>query len=278
MNNEILVIGATGKTGRRVAERLTNLSIPVRMGSRNANPAFDWDNPNTWKEVLTGIEKVYVTFQPDIAIPTAADAISKFVMEAKNAGVKKLVLLSGRGEKEAEVCEDIVRNSGIDWTVVRASWFMQNFSEGIFLDSILAGQMVLPNLKAKEPFVDVDDIADVVVAALTNDVHSQKTYSLTSPGLLSFKDATSLIAAATNKPIQYSEVSMEEYTGMLRSYQIPEGVIGLIEYLFTEVLDGRNEFVTTDVEEVLNRKPTSFEDYIKKTIKTGVWNKQLVSQ
>lgn len=272
MSNKTLVLGASGKTGRRVLERLKNQNIPSHIGSRSAMPPFDWDNAATWPSVLAGIDKVYISFQPDLAVPQAAAAIQEFVVQAKKAGVQKLVLLSGRGEKEAEQCEDIVKQSGLDWTIVRASWFMQNFSENFLLDSILTGQVVIPEVKAKEPFVDADDIADVVVEALTNDLHSGKTYSLTGPELLSFEQATSFIAEAINKPLQFSSVSIEEYTTMLRSYQLSEDFIWLIQYLFTTVLDGRNEFITQDVEMVLKRKPTSFTAYIAKTNATGIWN------
>jgi len=274
MSNEILVLGATGKTGKRVVERLTKQNRSVRIGSRTAKIPFDWEQPATWPSVLAGIEKVYITYQPDLSVPQAVDTIKQFVEETKKAGVQKLVFLSGRGEKEAEQCEVIVQQSGLDWTIVRASWFMQNFSESFLLDSILTGEVVIPQVKAKEPFVDADDIADVVVAALTNDLHSGKTYSLTGPELLSFEQATALIAEAIDKPILFSSVSMNDYTAMLRSYELPENFIWLIQYLFTEVLDGRNEFVTTDVEAVLKRKPASFAEYIIKTNITGIWNHQ----
>lgn len=272
MGNKILVLGGTGKTGRRVTERLAKLNLPIRLGSRNANPAFDWENPLTWENALKGIQKVYITFQPDLVIPSAAEVIQSFVEHSKKAGVEKLVLLSGRGEKEAQVCENIVISSGIDWTIVRASWFMQNFSESFFLDSILASHLIVPKVKALEPFTDADDIADVVVASLTNNLHSQKTYELTGPELLSFEKITTLISASLNRKIIFQEVSMEEYADMLKSYQVPDDFIWLITYLFTEVLDGRNESVTNDIEKVLKRKPTSFQTYIDKALKTNIWN------
>lgn len=272
MSNEILVIGGTGKTGRRVAERLTNLNVPVRIGSRNAAIPFDWDNEITWLAALQDIKKAYITFPPDLAVPGSSEKIALLVQAAKEAGVQKLVLLSGRGEEEAQLCERKVIESGLDYTIVRASWFMQNFSEGYFLESILAGHFVLPKINALEPFTDADDIADVVVASLINDEHSKKIYELTGPELLSFKEATFLISSAINRPIVYEEINMEEYRALLKSYELPEDIIWLITYLFSEVLDGRNESVTNDVEKVLARKPTSFKSYAEKTIKTGIWN------
>ena len=274
MSNTILVLGGTGKTGRRVVERLTKFKLPNTIGSRNGNPAFDWENDSTWSDVLKDIDKVYITFQPDLAVPTAIESISKFVAIAKILGVKQLVLLSGRGENEAQVCENIVINSGLDWTIIRASWFMQNFSENFLLDSILSNEVILPTIRALEPFVDTDDIADVVVASLTDNKHSKKIYELAGPELLSFESATSQIAAALNRKISYQEISINDYVGVLKSYQLPDDFIWLIKYLFTEVLDGRNESLTNDLENILGRKATSFEEYISKTIKTGIWKVQ----
>lgn len=272
MSNTILITGGTGKTGKRVAERLTKRKIPIRIGSRNADPSFDWTNSSNWAEVLKGIQKVYLTYQPDVAVPGSTDAIGTFVRLAKQAGVQKIVLLSGRGEKEAQLCEDILIGSGIDWTVVRANWFMQNFSEGFLYDSIMAGELVIPHVEAKDPFVDTDDIADVVVEALIDDKHSKQIYELTGPRLLSFENAVKAISSVLKRPIHFRTVSMEKYVEMLREYGLPEDYVWLIQYLFTEVMDGRNESVTNDVEKVLGREPVSFEQFVTKTIKTGIWN------
>lgn len=276
MSNTVLVLGSNGKTGKRVAERLQKIQVPTRLGSRNANPAFDWEDSNNWNEVLKDIESVYITFQPDLAVPSALEKIKLFVEIAKNSNVKKLVLLSGRGEKEAQACEQVIIKSNLDWTIIRASWFMQNFSENFLLDSILNNEVVLPTIKSLEPFVDVDDIADVVVEALTDSKHSQKIYELTGPELLSFESATSQIATALNRAISYSEINMEEYVAALKSYQLPDDFIWLIHYLFSEVLDGRNESLTNDIQNILGRRPTSFKEYVSKTIKTGVWKVQQV--
>lgn len=272
MSNKILVLGSSGKTGKRVASRLQNLQIPVRLGSRKAQPPFNWDNPEHWSEVLSGIESVYITFQPDLAVPQAFEKIKLFTEIARANKIKKLVLLSGRGEKEAQACEQIIIQSGMDWTILRASWFMQNFSEHFLLDSVLNNEVVLPQVKSLEPFVDADDIADVAVSALISHHHSQKIYELTGPELLSFKTATSQIADALHRNINYTEVSINEYESMLRTYEVPEDFIQLVIYLFTEVLDGRNQSLSNDIEKVLGRKPTSFKEYIQKTLKTNVWN------
>ena len=132
MNNNILVIGATGKTGSRVVKQLQQKGIEPRMGSRNASPSFDWNNKDTWVDSLKGIERMYVTYYPDLAVPGAKEAIESLTYLALEMGVQKIVLMSGKGETEAEACEQIIINSGVDYTIVRASWFNQNWSESFF--------------------------------------------------------------------------------------------------------------------------------------------------
>ncbi|MCZ6664650.1 MAG: NAD(P)H-binding protein, partial [Gammaproteobacteria bacterium] len=171
-HSPILVIGATGKTGRRITQRLAEKGHDVRSGSRQSDPPFDWGDESTWDAVLDGVTAVYISYAPDLAIAGATEAIRAFVERAVRHGVRRLVLLSGRGEEEAQRCEHIVQRADIEWTVVRASWFCQNFSEGAFLDMVLAGEIALPAGDVPEPFVDVDDIADVAVAALTEDGHA----------------------------------------------------------------------------------------------------------
>jgi uncharacterized protein YbjT (DUF2867 family) len=275
MSKEFLVLGGTGKTGRRVAQRLLNLNLRVRLGSRNGTPTFDWEDQFTWTEALKDVSKVYVTFQPDLAIPGAVETVQAFVNKAKVSGIQKFVLLSGRGEKEAQQCEQIVMSSGVDWTIARASWFSQNFSENYLLDSLLSGHVALPTGEIGEPFVDADDIADVVTAALTDNKHSEKVYELTGPRLLTFADAIQEISSAANFPIQFQEISMSGYTALLKEYNTPDEFIWLLKYLFTEVLDGRNANLCDGVERALGRKPTDFSDYVKKTVATGVWSKAM---
>ncbi len=273
MKTKILVLGSTGKTGSRVAARLeNNAEVELRLGSRNEKIPFDWEKPETWENVVKDIDTVYITFQPDLAVPFAPDAIENFTQLATKSGVQKIVLLSGRGEQEAQVCEEIVKKNARNWTIVRASWFNQNFSESFFLDPILYGIVALPRAEALEPFTDADDIADVVTAALLHENHNGKTYELTGPKLLTFKDAVNEIANASDRNISFQSLSLEEYTQMLKEYQIPDDHIWLVNYLFEQVLDGRNSSVTFDIEKVLGRKAKDFSAYAKETAKTGIWN------
>ena len=267
----ILVLGATGKTGRRIVERLEAKGLPVRQGSRQANPPFDWEKSEAWPAALRGAEAVYISFYPDLAVPGAAAAIEELTSRAAEAGVKRLVLLSGRGEEEAQRCEEIVRKCGIDFALIRASWFSQNFSESFLLDAVHSGTVALPVSDVREPFVDADDIADVAVAALTEDGHASRLYEVTGPRLLTFTEAVETIARAAERPVQFVQVTPEEYERGLTQAGLPEDYVSLVMYLLTTVLDGRNEYVAGGIRQSLGREPRDFADYARETAATGVW-------
>lgn len=266
-----LVLGGTGKTGQRVAERLKAKGRKVRIGSRSAVPSFDWDNEKSWAACLTGVTAAYITYAPDLAMPGAMDAIQAFVTLAKRAGVKRLVLLSGRGEPEAQACEQIVMQSGLDWTIVRASWFNQNFSEGAFMDMVLNGAITLPAGDQVEPFVDVDDIADVAVAAFTEDHHAGQIYEVTGPRLMSLKQVAADLSRATGREITYIDVPHEAFLAEVANSGAPKEVVWMLDYLFATVLDGRNAHLTDGVQRALGRPPKDFADYARDVAATGVW-------
>jgi uncharacterized protein YbjT (DUF2867 family) len=202
-----LVIGGTGKTGRRVAERLQQAGQSVRIGSRSAAVPFDWEDRASWGKALRDIHAAYVAYQPDLAVPGALETVRAFFTQAIDAGVRKLVLLSGRGEPEARDAEEALQATRADWTILRASWFNQNFSESFFLDPILAGEVALPDSLAAEPFVDAEDIADIAAAALTTNTHSRRLYELTGPEAITFRDAIAEIARAKGRAIVFLPVS-----------------------------------------------------------------------
>jgi uncharacterized protein YbjT (DUF2867 family) len=269
--NTTLVIGGTGKTGRRVAERLQARGMSVRIGSRSSAPPFDWEDRSTWAPALEGATSAYVSYFPDLAVPGAPEAIAALSELAVETGTRRLVLLSGRGEPEAQRAEQVLQDSGADWTIVRCSWFSQNFSEGAFVEQVLAGEVALPAGPVPEPFVDVEDIADVAVAALTEDGHAGQLYELTGPRLLRFDEAVAEIAEATGRPVRYVGISNEEFMGGLAQVGIPDDVRSLLAFLFTEVLDGRNAYLTDGVQRALGREPRDFADYARRTAAAGVW-------
>jgi uncharacterized protein YbjT (DUF2867 family) len=271
-NGRVLVLGGTsGKTGRRVLERLHARGITTRAASRSGDTPFDWNDRATWGPALHGVDAAYIAYVPDLAVPGAAETVSAFAEQAVGAGVRRLVLLSGRGEEEAERTERLVAQAGAEWTVVRCSWFNQNFSEGFFVDGIREGELALPVGDVPEPFVDVDDVADVAVAALTEDGHAGQIYELTGPELLRFDEAVATIADATGRAIAYAPVPIDAFAAALREHGEDDDVIWLTTYLFTEVLDGRNASLADGVQRALGREPRSFADYARRVAATGVW-------
>lgn len=265
-----LVVGGTGKTGRRVAAELERRGVPTRIGSRAARPAFDWNDRATWAPVLDGVRAAYIAFFPDIAVPGAAETVGAFAEAAREAGVERLVLLSGRGEDEAQRAETAVRAAGLATTVVRASWFMQNFDESFLLDAVRSGTVALPvAATVGEPFVDADDIADIAVAALTEDGHDGELYEVTGPRLLTFAEAVAQIGAATGRELTYMSVPLETYASEAAAHGVGPDEIALLTYLFAEVLDGRNESVTDGVQRALGRPPRDFAGYVADTAAAG---------
>jgi uncharacterized protein YbjT (DUF2867 family) len=274
-----LVLGGTGKTGRRVVERLEARGIPVRVGSRSAEPPFDWDDEATWAPALSGVGSVYVTYYPDLAVPGSVEAVRSFADLAVKAGVRRLVLLSGRGEPEAERAELALQevvdaSAGAEWTILRSTWFMQNFSEDFMLEHVLSGEIRLPAGDVPTPFLDADDIADVAVAALTDDRHASQLYELTGPRSLTFAQAAAEIAGATGREIRYVPVSLEEHAAEAAEHGVPDEVVELLTYLFAEVVDGRNADTTDGVRRALGRQPKDFADYAREAAATGVWDRR----
>jgi uncharacterized protein YbjT (DUF2867 family) len=268
----VLIVGGTGKTGRRVAERLAAKGMPVRIGSRSASPSFDWENEATWPAALEGTAAAYITYYPDLAVPGATEKVGAFIQIALAKGVRRLVLLSGRGEPEAQRTEEFLKASGADWTILRCAWFSQNFSESYLVDSVLAGEVILPAGAVGEPFVDADDIADVAAAALTDEDHIGRLYELTGPRALTFAEAVGEIAAAAGRNIVFTHVSHETFEAMMLEQQLPADMVWLLKELFTVVVDGRNEHLTDGVQRALGRTPKDFSDYARQTAATGIWS------
>lgn len=267
----VLVIGGTGKTGRRVVDRLVAGKAKVRSVSRSTSIPFDWHDPASWGAALQDVKSIYMTYSPDLAVPGATAAIGQFVDQAVAAGVERLVLLSGRGEAEAQACERIVQQTDTQWTIVRASWFMQNFSEGQFLDMVLDGTITLPAGDIPEPFVDVNDIADVVVAALTEEGHDSEIYELTGPRAMTFAEVADEIARACRREIHFESIPQAAFVQAIEQSGAPADVAWLLDYLFGTVLDGRNSQIQDGVERALGRAPADFATYAQRISARGLW-------
>lgn len=271
-NIPILVIGSTGKTGRRITQRLRALGHPVREGARQSAIPFDWDQPATWGPALQGVRSAYVAYAPELAMPGAPEKMEAWAQLARSAGVQHVVLLSGRNEIHAQRCEAKVLASGLVCTILRASWFAQNFSEGHLLHPVLEGVVALPAGHVQEPFLDVDDIADVAVAALTEPRHQGSIFELTGPRLLSFAQAAAELSAAIGRPVQYVPLTLDAFRTGMAPVVGPE-LAGIFTELCEEVFDGRNASLASGVQQALGRPPRDFADYCKSAAATGVWER-----
>lgn len=271
----VLVLGATGTTGRRVTGRLEQRGVSFRAASRRADPPFEWSDPSTWPAVLDGAAAVYLCYSPDLAVPGAAETVGRLAENAVAGGASRLVLLSGRGEPGAAAGEAAVRSAaetaGVDWTVVRSARFAQNFSESFLLEQVEAGTVTLPVDQVREPFVDVEDVADVVVAALLDAGHAGRVYEVTGPRLLTFAEAVAEVAAATGRGLAYRSTTLAEQDAALAAAGVGDDVAWLMHHLFAEVLDGRSAHLADGVQQAIGRPPGDFRGYARRAAAAGAW-------
>ncbi|MFE6485010.1 NAD(P)H-binding protein [Streptomyces sp. NPDC057757] len=268
----VLVTGATGRTGSRVAEAARAAGLTVRAASRSQGTRFDWADRSTWADALRGADAAYLAYPTDVGSPAATEAVGALAREAVALGVRRLVLLSARGEERARPTEEALRTSGADWTVVRAAWFAQNFSEGPLVEGLVHGELVFPAGEVREPFVDVRDIADVVVAALTSgDRYVGQDLTLTGARLLTFREAVAEISAATGAELTYTPVSARRYGDILAGFGVPPQEVELLVEVFEGLLDGRNAHLADGVQQVLGRAPREFTDFVREAAAAGVW-------
>ena len=276
-NSTVLVLGGTGRTGRRITERLRSRGVPTRVASRQSAHPFDWAQPSTWGAALSGANAAYVCYSPDLAFPGVSDLIAQFADRARSHQVHRLVLLSGRGEESARASERAIQQSSADWTIVRSSWFAQNFSEHFLLGPVQRGRLVLPAGAVQEPFVDLDDLADLATSALIEDGHAGRVYEITGPRLLSMADVAAELSQATGRQIHYQPSTPAEFVADVAADGIPGPEAEPLADLFQEVLDGRNASLTDDLETALGRPATDFAQYARRVAATGIWDEEVAA-
>ncbi|MFF7278477.1 NmrA family NAD(P)-binding protein [Streptomyces griseorubiginosus] len=270
-NTTVVVTGALGRTGSRVARSAQAAGLTVRAASRAQG--FDWADRSTWAQVLRGADAAYLVYPSDIGAPGAAEAVGALSREAVGAGVRRLVLLSSRGQDRARDAEEALRASGADWTVVRAAWFSQNFSEGPLVEELrLSGELVFPAGEVREPFVDVRDIGDVVATVLASgDTYAGQAITVSGPRLLTFGEAVAEIARATGRELTYRSVSAKEYGERLAGFGVPEAEVGALVEAFEQLLDGRNAYLSDGIQQVLGHEPRDFTDFAREAAAEETW-------
>ncbi|MFI1440777.1 NmrA family NAD(P)-binding protein [Streptomyces fructofermentans] len=270
-NRTVLVTSASGRTGRQVVRAARAAGFGVRAASRGGEVRFDWYDPSTWDGALRGADAAYLAYAPDIGAPGADRNVAALADRARELGVGRLVMLSARGERQAEPTERALRDSGAGWTVVRSAWFMQNFSEGLLVEGVRRGEFVFPAGEVPEPFVDTRDIADVVVTALADPAFAGRTVEVTGGRPLSFREALAEVSAAAGRDVRYVPVAVKEYGEILAGFGLPAEEVAFMEEVFEGLLDGRNAGATDGVRQVLGRAPRDFTDFAREQAAAGAW-------
>lgn len=264
-----LIIGGPGRSGSRILDRLHRLGQETSSASRRTG--FDWHDRSTWAPFLADAQTAYVTYSPDLAFPGVADLLGGLGEAGRIAGIERFVLLSGRGEEGARASETALMAAGVPVTVLRCSWFQQNFSENFLLGPVRRGRLRLPARDVGEAFVDLDDIADAAVLALTRPEPLREVFELSGPELLTFGDVARILSAEIGRTVTFEAVTVEEFVADLSHDGLGREEAEPLGHLFTEILDGRNSALVDGVQRLLGRSPASFGAYAARTARTGVW-------
>ncbi|MFF3748989.1 NAD(P)H-binding protein [Streptomyces sp. NPDC002018] len=273
-----VVIGGTGKTGRRVVARLRERGVPTRAASRSGQTPFDWEDPSTWNAALDGAGSVYI-----VPLDIAPSRTPALVERAVASGVTRLVLLSARGADVPGYFgpafdggphvegEHAVRASGVAWTILRPGWFAQNFSEGAFRDEVAAGELSLAAGDGAASFVDAEDIAEVAVAALTGPGHDGEVYELSGPRALTVDDCLAEIARVTGHRARYVPLDEAAYRARLTSRGVSEEEASTWADALKPIRTSLEAPVLDGVVRALGRPPRDFAEFARTEAAAGAW-------
>ncbi|MFK4811148.1 NAD(P)H-binding protein [Devosia sp. ZW T5_3] len=278
MQQTALVLGSNGMIGRRLAPMLESRGVDVRSASRSATGSshFDWHDKATYGPALEGNRAVYLVVADPGAEPDAT--VLPFLEEARLAGVGKIVAVSSlgvtiSGEPDTSPrlrLEQLIAQSGLDWTILRPGGFNQNFSESFLLPGIMrAGMVATATGSGPVAFVDAEDIAAVAAVALTESGHEGQHYSLTGPEALTFAQATAVIAEAAGRPIAYQALSETQFAGILAGAGIPPHAIAIMVRDQLAISRDEATVVSATVPELTGRKARTFADFAKAA--AAVW-------
>ncbi|GGZ32665.1 NmrA family protein [Streptomyces inusitatus] len=272
------MLGATGKTGRRLVPLLRAAGHRVRAASRSGEVTFDWDRPDTWAPALDGANTV------QLVAPEDPEPVGALVRQAVAGGVTRFVVLSGRGIEHSGDSSDFgagmaeaeraVRESGVEWTVIRPNNFNQNFDEDLWGPPVRSGRLALPAGSVPEPFVDVSDVAEVsaVLLTATGDEHHGRIYELSGPRALTFGEAVETMARAAGRPVVFEELTPDAYVAELRAAGVPESFVTALDSMFTLFRAGHTSAPADGVPKLLGRPARSFEEYAAGAAAAGAWS------
>ena len=265
-NRLVLVLGATGKTGSRVAGRLSERGVSVRTAARGgADIHFDWNNPATFEGALQGATGVYLV-SPVMRVDFAG-VVSDFLDQAERAGVQNVTYLSAYGMERAPaevalraVELDLESRGSFTHSIVRPAWFMQNFSE-TFLKPV-DDEIVVPGGTGTEAFVNAEDIASVAAATLAEpERHAGRAYAPTGPESLTLDEAARIISAAAGRTILYRDTDRADWVGAMVRSGVPAEYGEVLRALTETIASGRGSRPNGDVLAATGAAPVSFADF-----------------
>jgi uncharacterized protein YbjT (DUF2867 family) len=274
----ILILSGKGKTGRRVVEQLETRGVPYRLASRSSAQRFDWYDESTWSPTVTGAETAYLA--PPVG-PTGLAQACRFIKQAASEGLRRVVLLSGRGVGSPGrdfavydgqlAVEDAVKASGADWTIVQPAWFAQGFNEDFLRYHVLDGEIRVSAGDGGEAWIDTNDVGDMMTAVLLDEAHTGATYAISGPRYLTMTEVAAELSAATGRPINYVDLEPQEHVTELVDQGLDQEDAEAVRDLFAVIRNHRSEYVSDGVQQVLGRPPRDFTDWARETATTGIW-------
>ena len=274
----ILILSGKGKTGRRVAAQLEARGVPFRLASRSSEQRFDWYDESTWSATIAGAGTAYLA--PPVG-PTGLAQAGRFIQQAAAEGLRRVVLLSGRGvgspgrdfavyDGQVDL-EHAVQASGADWTIVQPAWFAQGFSEDFLRYHVLAGEIRLSAGTGAEAWIDTNDVGDVMTAALLDEAYTGQVIAISGPRPLTMTEVADALSTATGRPITYADLEPDKHVGELVEQGLTREDAEAVRDLFAVIRNHRSEYVSDGVQQVLGRPPRDFADWARETATTGVW-------
>lgn len=268
-DERVLVLGATGKVGQRVASRLRERGVAVAAASRTGAVRFDWSDASTWEAATARCTRAFVMAPDGVAVDPA------FLRDAVGRGLGRLVLLSSRAIDEMSddrllAAEAAVRSAGAEWTIVRADWFDQNFDEGFLRDAVLAGEVAIPVGDAPQAFIDAEDVAAVAACALVEDGHLGRTYEVGGPEALSFGEALAIVSRVSGRTVRYLGTA-DDYLRVMTGSGLPREQV-LRDIAAFEALRAREDARIDDtVERVTGSPARPFRRWAEEAAARGAW-------